>query len=66
MTESRDDASKLAALRAVAEIGFSDIEQGRYRDVTEAELDSYIAELGRQAHNRSIPASSRRIDRDGE
>jgi antitoxin ParD1/3/4 len=51
LLESREqrDAAKLDALREAAQLGFGDIEEGRYRDVTGDALDDYMAELGTRA-----------------
>jgi antitoxin ParD1/3/4 len=43
------DAAKLVALQDAAHLGFNDLEEGRYRDVTDDALDDYLAELGTRA-----------------
>jgi len=45
----RENALRLRRLREAAEIGFADIEAGRYRDVFPNELEDVIAEIGRRA-----------------
>lgn len=51
LLEQRDqeNALRLECLRAAARIGFADIEEGRYRDVSPDDLESYVAEIGRRA-----------------
>jgi antitoxin ParD1/3/4 len=44
--------AKLAKLLEAARIGFTDIEEGRYRDVADQELEKYLSRLGRQASDR--------------
>ena len=44
-----ENAAKLAALRAAAEVGWRDLESGRYRVVTPEGLADYIGELGVRA-----------------
>ena len=44
-----EDVAKLAALRQAAEVGWRDIEAGRYRDVAQDDLADYIAQLGARA-----------------
>lgn len=51
------EAAKLKALQEATRIGFRDLDEGRYREVGDTDLDGFIAELGRQAGNR---AASRR------
>jgi antitoxin ParD1/3/4 len=46
--ESRETA-KLKALQEAARVGFADLEEGRYRDIRDDELEAFIGELGRQA-----------------
>ena len=54
LVEQREalEAATLAALQEAARIGFADIDQGRYHDVAEDELEQYIAQLGKQASDR--------------
>lgn len=51
LLEQRDaeDSARLSALRAAADIGWADIEAGRYDDVAPDELHDFIGQLGRQA-----------------
>lgn len=41
-----EDAAKLAALRAAAEEGWSDLAVGRFDDVVGENLDDFIGQLG--------------------
>ncbi|MBZ9850902.1 type II toxin-antitoxin system ParD family antitoxin [Mesorhizobium sp. CA14] len=50
--EARETA-KLAALREAANIGFHDIEQGRFEDIAEDSLEKFMNGLGRQASLRA-------------
>jgi len=45
-------AAKLQALREAARVGFTDLDEGRYRDVNDEELDSFVEALGRHASER--------------
>ena len=36
----------------MAHVGFSDLDQGRYRDLQDDELEDFIAGLGRRAGHR--------------
>lgn len=58
LIERRDafEAAKLAALKEAARIGFRDIDEGRYSDVGDGDLEALISDLGRQASERT-PAS---------
>lgn len=47
-----EDAAKLEALRSAAEVGWRDLEAGRYRDVTADSLADYIDQLGTRASER--------------
>jgi antitoxin ParD1/3/4 len=60
LVEERDarEAAKLKALQEAARIGFADLDQGRFRDVAEGDLDAVIGDLGRRAEARG-----RRTDR---
>lgn len=51
LVEDREarEAAKLEALQAAARLGFSDLDNGRYRDLIEGDLDGYVAELGQRA-----------------
>jgi antitoxin ParD1/3/4 len=46
--EARENA-KLAALKEAVRIGFKDIEEGRFREIEDDDLDEFISGLGRQA-----------------
>ena len=54
LVEDREaqDAARLDALRAMAEAGFADLDQGRYRDLRDDELEAFVAGLGRLAGQR--------------
>ena len=54
LVEQRDalDVAKLATLREAARIGFGDIDAGRFQDISDGELETFIAGLGRQASER--------------
>jgi antitoxin ParD1/3/4 len=60
LIERRDafEAAKLAALKEAARIGFQDIDEGRYSDVGDDDLEALISGLGRQASERT-PASGK-------
>jgi len=47
-----DNAAKLATLRAEVQKGFDDLDRGRYVDVADADLDDFIANIGRRAAQR--------------
>lgn len=49
--EALEDA-KLEVLREAARIGFADIDQGRFVDVPDDQLEDYIGELGRKAREQ--------------
>lgn len=54
LVEQRDalEVAKLAALKDAARIGFGDIDEGRFKDVGDGDLETFIAGLGRQASER--------------
>lgn len=54
LVEQRDalEAAKLAALQEAARVGFLDIEEGRFHDVADDDLEGYISGLGREASDR--------------
>jgi len=54
LLEERDtrETAKLKALRESAQIGFTDLYEGRFRDVGDGDLDSVIGDLGRRAAAR--------------
>ena len=60
LVEAREahEAAKLKALQAMAETGFTDLDQGRYRDVHDNELEDFIAGLGRLAGQRVVASGS--------
>lgn len=43
------ECGKRNALSAAARVGFGDLEAGRYRDLADHELDSFLSDLGRRA-----------------
>ncbi len=45
-------AARLEALREAARVGFTDLDEGRYRDLGDDELDGFIEALGRRASKR--------------
>lgn len=47
------EVAKLGALQRAAEQGWSDLAQGRYTDVADAQLETLIAALGQQAAARN-------------
>lgn len=51
LIEERDarEAAKLKALQAAALVGFTDLDDGRYRDVSADDLGVVIEDLGRRA-----------------
>ncbi len=51
LLEQRDQENtlRLRRLREAAEVGFADIDAGRYRDVSPDELEDFVAEVGRRA-----------------
>ena len=55
MIEQREtiEATRLKALQEAASQGWSDIAAGRCRDLSDNELDSFIAGLGQEAASRS-------------
>lgn len=58
LMEERDarETAKLKALQEASRIGFADLDEGRYRDVADDDVDGVIGELGRQASDRLRPA----------
>ena len=55
LIEERDarEVAKLKALQAAALVGFTDLDDGRYRDVPADELSVAIEGLGREAGEKS-------------
>jgi len=47
------EAGKLAVLKEAARIGFADIDEGRFQDIDDGDLDAFISGLGRQASERA-------------
>lgn len=50
--EEREHA-RLSALKEAARIGFRDIEEGRFRDVSDDALEGFMSGLGQQASARA-------------
>lgn len=50
------EAAKLEALKAAAHLGFADLDQGRYRDLQDDELEGFVAGLGRRSSDRARAA----------
>jgi antitoxin ParD1/3/4 len=50
--QAREEA-RLAALKEAARIGFLDIDEGRFQDVSDDRLEEFVAELGQQASTRA-------------
>jgi antitoxin ParD1/3/4 len=46
------EAAKLEALQAAAHLGFADLDQDRYRDLPDDELEGFVASLGKRASDR--------------
>jgi len=46
------EAAKLHALKRAADVGFSDLDHGRYTDVQDDDLEGFIEGLGRRATER--------------
>ncbi|MEB2844805.1 type II toxin-antitoxin system ParD family antitoxin [Rhizobiales bacterium RZME27] len=46
------EAAKLEALQKAARLGFADLEEGRFTDIADDELEDAIAALGREAEAR--------------
>jgi antitoxin ParD1/3/4 len=59
LVEAREarEATKLKSLQEAARLGFADLDEGRYRDVTDDELEAVIEALGREATERVRDAS---------
>lgn len=52
-----EEAAKLQALREAANVGWRDIEAGRYRDVSQEGLVDYVGQLGARA-SKQVRAQS--------
>ena len=48
-SRNSEDAVRLATLRAAIELGWDDLEAGRYVDVGDSDLDDAIADIGARA-----------------
>lgn len=59
LVEERDarEAIKLKALTEAAQIGFADLDEARFRDIADGDLDSTISDLGRLASEQSQRAT---------
>jgi len=49
-------AAKLEALRQACQVGWSDIDAGRYVDVDDSELDEFMASLAQRAASMLVDA----------
>jgi antitoxin ParD1/3/4 len=47
-----EEATKLHALQEAARLGFADLEEGRFTDIADDQLEDAIAALGREAEAR--------------
>jgi antitoxin ParD1/3/4 len=58
LIEAREvrEAAKLKALQEAASIGFADLDEGRYREVADDEIETVIRALGRQATEQARDA----------
>lgn len=54
LIELRDarETARLEALRSAAHAGFADLDEGRFVDIADDELDGVIGELGRESEAR--------------
>jgi len=55
LVEQREtrEAARLAALKEAARVGFQDMEEGRFQDVHDEDLDDFVGGLGRLASARA-------------
>jgi len=53
--ESRN-AARLEALKAAAQTGWDDVAAGRYTDIDDADLDEFIASIGRLDRESAVAA----------
>ena len=62
LVEQRDalEAAKLVALQDAAQIGFREIDEGRFHDIAADDLEEFIGGLGRQAGDRVSRARNSR------
>lgn len=44
--QEAEEVARISALRAAADVGWKDLDEGRYQDVEPAELESFIHSLG--------------------
>ncbi|MCC6270088.1 MAG: type II toxin-antitoxin system ParD family antitoxin [Microbacteriaceae bacterium] len=44
-----ENAAKIAALRNAADVGWSDVDSGRFEDVADDDLDDFVGQLGVRA-----------------
>jgi antitoxin ParD1/3/4 len=47
-----EDGARLEALRNAAQIGWSDVDAGRFTDIADGDLPDFMGRLGRQAAER--------------
>ncbi|QTK78816.1 type II toxin-antitoxin system RelE/ParE family toxin [Agrobacterium tumefaciens] len=47
------EAARVEALKRAAQKGFADLDQGRFTDVADDDLDDFMAALGREAEVRA-------------
>jgi antitoxin ParD1/3/4 len=54
LVEQREatEAAKLAAFKEAAQVGFRDLDEGRFEIIEDTDLEEYIAALGREASAR--------------
>lgn len=53
--QDAQDAAKLSALRHAADLGWSDLDTGRFDDVADDELNDFIGKLGARAARTQPP-----------
>ena len=46
------EAAKLHALREAAAIGFADLDENRFIEIPDSELDEFVVNIGREAEER--------------
>lgn len=58
LIEERDarETARFNALRNAAQIGFADLDQGRFRDIADGDLDAAIRALGQKSATRNPQA----------
>jgi antitoxin ParD1/3/4 len=52
-----EDAARLEALKKTAQVGWDDVEAGRFVDVADEDLDNFISTLGGQVADRVCTAN---------